>query len=141
MFREFFKDWDNDVILIGTGVSGTLALGIIAGIYPKIPIGIVRKKTENCHSTYSIECQYRNGQYRRWVFVDDLTATGETFRNVKAAVDVGDQFTEAPELVYCVFYNGRVGVEGVKNYSCFGICEKLVPADENGFIYETKNLL
>jgi len=114
-FRDFFKDWDNDIVLLGTGLSGTLALGAIAGIYPNIPIGIVRKEGDGSHSSCFIEAP--NNYYNKWAFVDDLICSGDTFSKVEQAVkDNSFVFASGAELIMCVFYNGTMGKLGVDSY-------------------------
>lgn len=67
---------DYDTI-IGTGVSGALAVQLLARALGK-HYAIVRKPKDGTHSMNAIEGRVG----RRWVFVDDLIASGTTARRV-----------------------------------------------------------
>lgn len=71
-------------VLVGRGLSGALVVPIIAGAFGK-RFGIVRKEDpDDNHSGRTFEGTLGG----RWLFVDDLISSGETFRAVHEAVAV-----------------------------------------------------
>jgi phosphoribosylpyrophosphate synthetase len=66
--------------LVGTGVSGTVFVPLLARELGKSWI-IVRKERSE-HSRSMLEGQLG----RRWIFVDDLIDTGKTLRHVKKTI-------------------------------------------------------
>lgn len=65
---------------IGTGLSGALVLPMLARSMRK-SFAVVRKP-DNSHSQFRIEGSIG----KRWIFVDDLIASGDTFRRVMGEV-------------------------------------------------------
>lgn len=78
------------ISMVGTGMSGALAIPLLAKEYG-CPWAIVRKESDQRHSCSRIEGTI--GQW--WMFVDDLTSTGDTRERVRKEVDY--QFTAARE--------------------------------------------
>lgn len=74
---EALKDIDFDSFAV-TGYSGTVFGGALALKMGK-GLFLVRKTTENCHSSYSVEGDDR---YKRYIFLDDLISSGDTLRTV-----------------------------------------------------------
>ena len=57
-------------ILIGTGISGTICATAV-GQYAKLPVGILRKEGDNCHSSETFELP---GHYKfpdSWFFIKE----------------------------------------------------------------------
>lgn len=65
-----------------TGVSGIVLGSIIARSLNK-DIVVVRKNNDGSHSSYKVE-NYKND--KSYIFLDDLIASGETYRHVKTAM-------------------------------------------------------
>ena len=74
-------DLDSFDTMIGTGLSGALAIPTLARYFGK-NWAIVRKDNDNSHGMYRVEGTFGNS----WVFVDDLIASGRTLCNVFAAM-------------------------------------------------------
>lgn len=66
--------------IVGTGLSGTLVVPALAVALSKHFL-IVRKSVEHNHSG-----QHEGLFGRRWVFVDDLIASGDTLRTVRGKI-------------------------------------------------------
>lgn len=112
LFRDFFRDWDKDICLVGTGMSGALALATISTLYPHLNFGILRKNT-NCHSPFCFErtCE----SIVEWAFADDLIATGETYRRVSGYILQDFPYAK---LKATIIYSGSFdGSYGPKRYS------------------------
>lgn len=76
--RDYAKR--ENIVYVGTGLSGTAALFILkqAGLIDRI--AIVRKG-ENSHALFNIEISHDIDVIScHWVFVDDMIAEGKTFR-------------------------------------------------------------
>ena len=72
---------------VGTGLSGTMAVPLVAHALGK-RMAIIRKEddnTSNNHSCNRVEGNMEGGD--RWVFLDDLIASGATFARVHATVE------------------------------------------------------
>lgn len=67
--------------LVGRGMSGALVVPTLAHALKKNFV-IVRKPNDGSHSGYDVE----GALGARWIFVDDLIDSGETFRATKAAI-------------------------------------------------------
>lgn len=90
--KELAALWDMHVpptvkfrkpLLVGRGVSGVLALGIL-GLHTGLPIAPVRKNLSP-HSDYLIEIPPIDTN-TPWIFVDDFVCSGETKEAVKERV-------------------------------------------------------
>lgn len=68
--------------LVGRGMSGALVVPILAHALKKHFV-IVRKPNDGSHSGYDVE----GALGARWIFVDDLIDSGETFRTTKKAIN------------------------------------------------------
>jgi hypothetical protein len=79
-FRVKMRAVDFDT-LVGTGISGTLSAQLFARALG-VNFAIVRKETDSTHSTNNVEGNIG----KRWVFVDDLVASGDTRRRVREAM-------------------------------------------------------
>lgn len=65
-------------VLVGTGVSGTLGVGVLGALLNK-PIAVVRKNTNSSHSKLLVE----GHMLPRFVVLDDFMASGDTVRRVR----------------------------------------------------------
>lgn len=72
--KKALKDVDFDTF-IGTGVSGTLAVGMLSVVFPNKNFAIVRKD-ESSHSPFMVEGSIGE----KWIFVDDFISSGATLR-------------------------------------------------------------
>lgn len=106
--KIFFLTWDRNIPIVGTGVSGGLALGMISGIYTDIPIIFIRKDHDNSHSYREIEAPDRD--FSKWAFIDDLTASGDTFKRVSGKMN---KFYPAANIDCAIFYNGREPIHSI----------------------------
>lgn len=68
---------------VGTGLSGTLVVPVLAHVYHK-RFGIVRKEGEANHSSHTVESNMQ--QTDRWLFVDDCICSGKTEQYVIQAM-------------------------------------------------------
>jgi orotate phosphoribosyltransferase len=66
-----------------TGASGMIAGGMLSAAIKK-PLVLVRKETDNSHSSYKVEGPRKIGRY---VIFDDTIADGHTVRKVVKALD------------------------------------------------------
>jgi orotate phosphoribosyltransferase len=78
---EARKSLPRGVTLVGTGLSGTIAVSILGYSLNK-PFAIVRKDLRSTHSYRRIEGAIEGD----WVFVDDLIDSGATKRRVLRTV-------------------------------------------------------
>lgn len=78
---EELRDVDYDT-LVGTGMSGTLVVPIVARALNKY-FAIVRKPNVRSHAGTDVEGKIG----KRWVFLDDCVASGETRKRVRTAVE------------------------------------------------------
>ena len=69
---------------IVTGISGITMGSILSRILRK-DLVIVRKADDGTHSSYKVE-NYKHG--KRYIFLDDLIASGTTYKNVKIMLSV-----------------------------------------------------
>lgn len=74
------KDVDFDTF-VGTGLSGALVVPVVAREMDKF-FAIVRKDNDSSHAWVTVEGEIG----KRWVFLDDLVATGQTRGKVMKAV-------------------------------------------------------
>jgi adenine/guanine phosphoribosyltransferase-like PRPP-binding protein len=79
-FRAKVRHVDFDT-LVGTGLSGALAAQLLAQSV-SCHFAVVRKSGESTHSNNTVEGVIG----KRWLFVDDLVASGETRSRVKTAM-------------------------------------------------------
>lgn len=84
---------DSFDLLVGTGLSGTLALATLRARLG-VEIAILRKDRDDTHSRYKLEST-ADPEGARWIFVDDL-------------IDMGD--TRARVTTHMAGYNGSVYV-------------------------------
>lgn len=75
--KEQLKDIDFDAFIV-TGMSGVIMGSVVARSMKK-QLTVVRKSSDGTHSNYPVE-NFIDGKY---VFLDDLVATGSTFNIVK----------------------------------------------------------
>lgn len=78
-YMEEAIKWPTHDTFVGTGVSGSIAAGILAVATGKM-YAVVRKRLDGSHSERILEGNV--GQ--RWLFVDDFIAGGNTRRHVYA---------------------------------------------------------
>lgn len=92
--------------LVGTGLSGSLILPPLARALRKKFL-VVRKPGESNHSCYPAEGELGE----RWVFVDDLIESGDTFRRCVSTVDklLNNYFTDWNSDLVGVFLYGSYG--------------------------------
>lgn len=76
--------------IVGTGLSGSLVIPMLARRLRR-KWAIVRKDGEQRHSSYQIEGEIGD----RWIFVDDLIASGRTLRRVQEVVQEEFRIREA----------------------------------------------
>lgn len=67
--------------MIGTGLSGTLVVPLIARALGKA-FAIVRKANDSSHRERAVE----GNVGERWIFVDDFVSSGETLNRVKEEI-------------------------------------------------------
>lgn len=85
--------------MVGTGLSGALVIPDLARRLGKL-FAIVRKETERTHSSRPIEGDIGE----RWLFVDDLIATGMTYCRVRHTVH---KYAVGTNLVGAFLYRGN----------------------------------
>lgn len=68
---------------VGTGLSGTLVVPVLAHVYHK-RFGIVRKEGVPNHSWHKVESNM--WETDRWLFVDDCVCSGRTEQHVMQAM-------------------------------------------------------
>lgn len=95
----FDKDFDT---FVGTGVSGIIGASVLASALNKNLL-IVRKPGEASHSFEKVEGRLG----LRWVFVDDLIASGETYMRVRSEIEV---LPVTSRLVGAYIYGAYKGV-------------------------------
>ncbi len=66
-----------------TGVSGLLLAPILA-VYMGKRLAVVRKQGDVNHSEFNVESALL--EYDRWIFIDDIIASGTTLRKVRLAM-------------------------------------------------------
>jgi orotate phosphoribosyltransferase len=81
--KDLFDHTHEFDLMVGTGVSGALAIGMLAFALQKRFV-IVRKENDGSHSSHPIEGLVASGD--RWLFVDDFISTGKTFRRCSDAM-------------------------------------------------------
>lgn len=88
--------------MVGRGLSGALVVPILARALHK-KWAIVRKPGDSTHSRARFEGEIG----KRWLFVDDFTASGGTYRATFEAVhDAAEEFdVEVPKLVGAYLYD------------------------------------
>lgn len=84
-------------LLVGSGLSGTLAVGMIALALDKRFV-IVRKGTENSHSLNKFEGVIGVGD--RWLFVDDFISLGTTRNRCAGALPADMNLKYAGTFTY-----------------------------------------
>lgn len=67
--------------LVGRGISGCMAVPMLAAAAGKL-FAVVRKPNDGSHSGSTVEGRIG----RRWLFVDDFIASGETYRITREEV-------------------------------------------------------
>lgn len=71
-------------VLVGTGLSGALALSALRARIPGLPIALIRKASDSEHAMYQVESTIElQSEPVRWLFVDDLVSSGSTLDRVK----------------------------------------------------------
>lgn len=69
-----------------TGVSGLVVGGAVSAI-SGIPLIVVRKPTDDCHSGHNVETYSQQYEpYDTWAILDDFVATGNTVRRIMARI-------------------------------------------------------
>jgi hypothetical protein len=85
--RDFRADIRNGVIppgtdtLVGRGLSGCIMVPILART-ARMNFALVRKDRQDCHSDNMLEGTLGS----KWLFIDDLISSGETFRETARVV-------------------------------------------------------
>lgn len=83
-----------------TGVSGMLIGPILAYLLDK-RLAVVRKTRANSHAECEVEHNFEAGD--RWIFVDDLIASGETIQRVQNAM----LYADLGEMTASYLYNSN----------------------------------
>lgn len=97
--RQALKDVTYDT-MVGRGLSGALVVPILARALGK-KWAIVRKPGDGSHSTSRFEGEIG----RRWIFVDDFIASGNTyFQTEEVVLAEGIANGEWPQLVGAYLY-------------------------------------
>lgn len=91
--------------IVGTGLSGALVVPTLARELGK-HWAIVRKSNDGSHSMNRIEGTIGT----RWLFVDDLIASGNTEQRVKSAV-LGATFGDAKYIGTYLYYDGELHLQ------------------------------
>ena len=92
---------------IVTGISG-ITMGSILSRVLKKELAIVRKEGDRSHSSYKVE-NYKFG--RSYIFLDDLIALGNTYKNVKTAFSICNStrwlYGEGTKskIIGCIFFD------------------------------------
>ncbi|ASZ75497.1 phosphoribosyl transferase [Mycobacterium phage Kimona] len=87
--------------LVGTGLSGTIAVTTLARLLDKNYL-VVRKPNDGTHSSQKVEGKLG----KKWVFVDDLIATGTTFARVWDAMHlVSEKWNFTSQYVGAFLYS------------------------------------
>jgi adenine/guanine phosphoribosyltransferase-like PRPP-binding protein len=79
--REALAEVEFDTV-VGTGLSGAVAASQLSRALRK-NLAVVRKPRDGSHSSNPVEGVLG----KRWLFVDDLISTGDTFRRTRAAIE------------------------------------------------------
>lgn len=95
--------------MIGTGLSGSLAIPVLARAMNK-HWAIVRKDNDGSHSSCIIEGSIGN----RWVFVDDFISSGATRdRVIRVVTETVQEYDPGMDLehvgTYCYHLDGYTG--------------------------------
>jgi len=74
--------------LVVRGVSG-MAIGTIVSYLTDLPLMILRKGTDSCHSSANVEANFsiRNDETLNLVVIDDLISTGDTMHAICREVE------------------------------------------------------
>lgn len=80
LIKKYNLEFDGFVV---TGVSGIVMGSILSRILRK-DLVVVRKDKDGSHSSFSVE-NYKTS--RKYIFLDDFTCTGKTFRRVESKLD------------------------------------------------------
>lgn len=86
-FRKFFTRGRSEITVVGSGLSGTLPLGMLAGIRPQIPLAVIRREGETgmdlVHSVRDVECDKSFKPHSSaFTLIDDFTCSGTTLRYI-----------------------------------------------------------
>jgi hypoxanthine phosphoribosyltransferase len=88
---QWFVGGRNQHRVLGTGLSGGIVLGMLAGIRPNISLGVVRKKGEHSHSYVDVETTVAVKSNNSYVVIDDLVSSGDTMRHIADSYGRPDQ--------------------------------------------------
>jgi hypothetical protein len=110
-FRIAMRAVDFDT-LVGTGLSGTLAAQLFARAIG-VNFAIVRKPSESTHSNNVVEGNIG----KRWVFVDDLVASGDTHCRVRKAMEefCRQENFESKYVGQYLYYGNKFNAKGDGN--------------------------
>lgn len=90
------------------GSSGNLIAGAVS-IISRIPILLVRKENEKCHSYYTVEFQSNKKKTPKYVIIDDFISSGETInyiiKTIKSGIDHSEVNYPKFKLLGVVLYN------------------------------------
>ena len=81
---------NNNVIfdsIVCTGISGIMFASPLSLTMEKNIVVVRKKDEENNHSDYRIESSVEPENLGRWIFVDDLVASGDTYRYVLDSIN------------------------------------------------------
>ena len=107
--------------LVGTGLSGALVIPHLAHVFKKFFL-IVRKDGDSVHATHRAEGRLGS----RWIFVDDVFASGATRERVKQAVrGISTDTRYVGDLLYDFAPTFRLGSS---RFGC--LLPENLPADE-----------
>lgn len=81
LIKEKQLEFDGFIV---TGISG-VAMGAMVARSLKKDLVIIRKDNDNSHSSYKVE-NFKHGN--SYIFLDDLIASGNTYRKVRKDFDI-----------------------------------------------------
>jgi adenine/guanine phosphoribosyltransferase-like PRPP-binding protein len=90
-------DINNDIGVVGTGLSGSLVVPSLA-LHLDWPFVIVRKKNDDSHSHRLAE---GNCSFKHYIFIDDFVSEGYTFSRVFNSCN---RLPGSPQPIGAVFY-------------------------------------
>ncbi|MGW0245085.1 phosphoribosyltransferase [Nocardia goodfellowii] len=90
--------------MVGTGLSGALMIPTLARAM-NVDFLLVRKPNDGSHSSYKVEGRLGS----KWLFVDDLIVSGDTFQRVYNEVESAAKMQRhTTHLVGAYFYENNI---------------------------------
>lgn len=90
--------------IVGRGSSGMLIVPIVARILRKK--WLIVRKHEEVQSSHDSSCKWMGELGKRWIFLDDFSSSGQTFRKVRDGVRQAVEVANQPSTRYDIV-NGQ----------------------------------